>query len=63
MIHFPSAQFRLKGSCPPYRLYRDSKRDGFLSYFREDIPSRFLNSGSTYNIEAISVEINLRKRK
>ena len=46
---FPSAQFRLKGFYTPYRLDRN--------------PSRFLNSGSTFNIETISVEINLRRRK
>ena len=34
-----------------------------LLYFREDILSRFLNSGPTYNTEIISVEIYLRKRK
>ena len=60
---FSSAQFRLKGFCTPYRLDRNSKGGGLLLYFREDIPSRFLNSGSTCNIETISIEINLRKRK
>ena len=34
-----------------------------LLYFREDIPSRYLNSGSKCSIEIVSVEINLRKRK
>ena len=60
---FSSAQFRLKGFCTPYILDRNSKGGGLLLYFREDIPSRFLNSGSTCNIETISVEINSRKRK
>ena len=60
---FPSVQFRLKGFCTPYRLDRTPKGVGCLLYFREDIPSRFLNSGSTCNIETTSVEINLRKRK
>ena len=60
---FFSAQFRLKGFCTPYRLDRNSKGDGLLLYFREDISSRFLNSGSTCNIETISVQINLRKGK
>ena len=55
---FSSAQFRLKGFCTPYRLDRNSKGGGLLLYFREDIPSRFLNSGSTCNIETISAEIN-----
>ena len=60
---FSSAQFRLKGFCTPHRLDRNSKGGGLLLDFSEDIPSRFLNSGSTCNIETISVEINLRKRK
>ena len=60
---FSSAQFRLKEFCTPYRLNRNSKAGGLLLYFRGDIPSRFVNSGSTCNIEAISVETNLRKRK
>ena len=50
---FLSAQFRLKGFCTPYRIDRNSKGGGFLSYFREDIPS----------FKPISTEINLRKRK
>ena len=60
---FPSVKFRLKGFCTPCRLDVNLKEGGLLIYFREDIPSRFLNSGSTYNIEIISVEIYLRKRK
>ena len=59
---FSSAQFRLNGFCTPYRLDRNSKGSGILLYFCEDLPSRFLNSGSTCNIESISVEVNLRKR-
>ena len=60
---FSSAKFRLKGFCTPFRLDRNSKEGVVLLYFFEDIPPRFLNSGSTFNIETISVEINLRKRK
>ena len=60
---FSSAQSRLKGFCAPYRLYANSKGAGLLLYFREYIPSRFLNNESTYNLEAISVDINLRKGK
>ena len=52
---FSSAQFRLKGFCTPYRLDGNSKEDGLLLYFHEDIPSRFLNIGSTCNIETTSV--------
>ena len=60
---FSSAQLRLKGFCTPYRLDRNSKGGGLILYFHADVPSRFLNSGSTRNIETISVEINLTKRK
>ena len=60
---FSSAQFRLKEFSTPYRLDRNSKGGGLLLYSREDILSIFLNSGSTCNIETISVEINLSKRK
>ena len=60
---FSSAQFRLRGFCTSYRLDRNSKGGGLLLYFHEDIPSRFLNSGSTRKIETIFVKINLRKRK
>ena len=56
---FSLAQFRLKGFCIPYRLDRNSKEGGLFLYFCEDIPSRFLNSGSTCNIQTMSVEINL----
>ena len=59
---FSSAQFRLKGFCTPYRLDRNSKGGGLLLYFREDIPSRFLNSGSTCNSETISVEITIHTK-
>ena len=50
-------QFSLSG------LDRKWKGAGPLLNFCEDIPSRFLNSGSTCNAETIPVEICLRKRK
>ena len=60
---FPSDQFTLKGFCTSYRLDRNSKGGGILLYFREDIKSRLLNSGSTCNIKTISVANNLWKTK
>ena len=60
---FSSAQYRLKGFYTPYRLDKNSRGGGLLLIFREDIPSRFLNSGYACNIETMSVEINLRKIK
>ena len=41
---FSSTQFRLKGFCTPYKVDRNSEGGGFLLYFREIIPSRFLSA-------------------
>ena len=60
---FPLAQFRLHGFSSPYRFDRNSRGGGILVYIREDIPSKFLDIKSDCNIESITVEINLRKRK
>ena len=60
---FLTAQFLLNSFSEPYRLDRNSKAGGILSYIRKYIPSRLLNSKSKIGIETISVEINLRKRK
>ena len=60
---FLTAQFLLNSFSAPYRLDRNSKAGGILSYIRKDIPSRLLNSKSKIGIETISVEINIRKRK
>ena len=60
---FPTAQFLLHGFSAPYRLDRNSKGGGILLYIKEDIPSRLLSSKPKTDIETISVEINLRKRK
>ena len=60
---FPSAQFRIKGFTEPYRSDRNSNGGGLLLYVREDIPSKLLKSNIVHDIETISVEINLGKRK
>ena len=60
---FPSAQFKIEGFTTPYRYDRNDKGGGLLLYIREDIPSRLLQCKSQCNIESLSVEINLRKRK
>ena len=60
---FPTAQFLLHGFNAPYRRDRNSKGGGILLHIREDIPSGLLNSRFKTDIETISVEINLRKRK
>ena len=61
---FPSAQFKIENSfTTSYRYDRNNKGGGLLLYVREDIPSRLLQCKSQCNIESLSVEINLRKRK
>ena len=59
---FPSAQFKI-GFTTPYRCDKNDKGGGPLLYIREDIPSRLLQCKLQCNIESLSVEINLRKRK
>ena len=44
-------------------MIETTKGGGLLLYIREDIPSRLLQCKSQCNIESLSVEINLRKRK
>ena len=60
---FPSAQFRIEGFTTPRKYDRSDKGGGLLLYSREDIPSRLLQCKSQCNIESLSVESNLRKRK
>ena len=47
----------------PSRFDRKSKGGEILLKIREDIPSRLFNTESKIDIETISAEINLRKRK
>ena len=60
---FSSAQFEKERFTTPYRYDRNDKGGNLLFYIREDIPSRLLQCKSQCNIESLSVEINLRKRK
>ena len=60
---FFSAQFKIEGFTTSYRYDRNDNGGGLLLYIREDIPSRLLQCKSQCNIESLSVEINLRKRK
>ena len=60
---FPTAQFQMKGFSVPYRYDRNGKGGGLLLYICEDIQSKLLISKSKYNIETLSVAVNLRKRK
>ena len=59
---FPKAQFFVKGFTEPYRLDRNRNGGGIMIYIREDIPSKILTNANM-NIEALFVELNVRKKK
>ena len=61
---FPTAQFQINMFSSPYRLDANAHGGGILLYVREDIPSKLLK-GTEFkrNLEAMFVEINLRKKK
>ena len=59
----PSVQFHIPGYCSPCRLDRNSHGGGLLLYIREDIPSKLLVICFEERVEAIFVQINLRKGK
>ena len=52
-----------EGFSVPYRQDRSRTGGRLLSFVREDVPSRILTPKSETDIETLSVEINLRKRK
>ena len=60
---FPNCQFLMTGFHPPYRKDRTDKGGGLMFFIREDIPCREIMVTLEENIEAIFLEINLRKRK
>ena len=61
---FPPGQFAIEGFANPFRFDRDANGGGLLVYVRSDIPSHQLNSVKfSDDIECISFEINLRKKK
>ena len=61
---FPTGQFSIEGFATPFRLDRNANGGGLLVYVRSDIPSHRLNSFKfSDDIECISFEINLRKKK
>ena len=61
---FPTAQFQINMFSSRYRLDANAHGGGILLYVREDIPSKLLK-GTEFkgNLEAMFVEINLRKKK
>ena len=61
---FPTAQFHMQGYSSPFRLDRNSFGGGILLYVREDIPAKLKsNVRFDHDIEAMFIEINLRKKK
>ena len=60
---FPESQFLLDGFHPPYRKDRTDKGGGLLLYVREYIPCREIIVEFLPIIEAIVIEINIKKEK
>ena len=60
---FHTDELFIKGFSVLYRQDRNRTGVGLLLFAGEDVPSRILNPKSKTDIETLSVEINLRKRK
>ena len=60
---FPNSQFLMDGFQVPYRADRDDKGGGLLFYVKDNIPCRQIHLVFVPKIEAIVLEINLKKRK
>ena len=60
---FPIGQFPINSFHVPFRRKRTDKGGGLLLYLQEHIPCRQLKVTLESHIEAIFVEINLKKRK
>ena len=64
---FPNGQSLMNSFHPPFRKDRTDKGRGggcfVVIYIQEDVPCREIMVTPEPNIEAIFVEINLRKRK
>ena len=60
---FPESQFLLHGFHPPYRKDRTDKGGGLLLYVHEYIPCREIIVEFLPIIEAIVIEINLKKEE
>ena len=60
---FPESQFLLPGMRKPFRLDVTSRKGGLLVFVNNYIPSKYLrNSLLPWDIQAISLEINLKQR-
>ena len=54
----------MEGFSTPFRLDRNTHGGGILLYVREDIPATLISTTKfAKNIEAMFIEINLRKKK
>ena len=61
---FPLEQFLITGFAKPLRLDRNSWGGGIMLFIRDNIPFSLLKPGNLpSNTEALSIEINLRKKK
>ena len=60
---FPTGQFLMNGYQSPLRFDRNDKGGGLLLYFRDHIPCKKIILEFNPVIEAIAIEINLKKRK
>ena len=61
---YPESQFCIPGYRKPYRLDISDNSGGLLVYVKETLPSKYLSKFKLpYDIQAIPIEINLRKSK
>ena len=60
---FPDAQFFIDGFRQPYRKARTDKGEGLMLYVNNNIPSRVIDITFAPLIEALVIEINLKKKK
>ena len=61
---FPTSQFRINGFSKPYRLDRTRNGGGVMIFVRDELPSKQLQKHALpSDIEALIIEINLRKTK
>ena len=59
---FPPGQYLIDGYQVPFRFDRNDNGGGLLLYFRDHIPWKKLKLEFNSGIEAIAIEINLKKR-
>ena len=60
---FPTNQFRIDGYADPYRFDRNCQGGGLIFYIREDLPCKVLPHNLPKDVEAIFIQVTLRKTK